>query len=277
MAQSLNQSLNLGAVSPAKRLMIALTGGAGLILLGGSSALVGLNSHLTALQTTAQQKQKEVDGSEGIAKRYVATQAAYTEIQGRLQCLETSVSPKAYVPTLLGQLQGLAATTHLHVLSVRPSAPPPVATAAPIVHPAAVAAGTAPGPVAPAPPPPPPYDTLDIAVDVSGTYADTATFLYSLTRFPKIISVTSVQMHPDAQADKTPGALPGVATSLKLTAFMFHGGGTDTAPVAGAALAGIVPAVTAGTVSGAAGRAATGAVGATKAANARGAVGVGTL
>jgi len=272
MAQSLNQGLTLSAVPPAKRLMVALMGGAGLILLGGGGAVVGLNSHLAALQTAAAQKQQEVDGSEGIAKRYVATQAAYTETQGRIQCLEASVSPKSYVPTLLGQLQGLAATTHLSVLAVRPTAPPPVA---PPVRPVAGAAGA---PPAPAAPPPPPYDTMDIAVDVTGTYADTATFLYSLTRFPKILSVTSVQMHPNAQTDKDhPGAPPTVATSLKLTAFMFHGDGADVPPASGAARAGVVPPVTTGTVAGAVGRAAAGAVGATKAANARGAVGVGTL
>ena len=284
MAQSLSSpSQSLKAAPLAKRLMLALMGGAGLILLGGGGALVGLNSHLAALQTTARQKQAEVDGSEGIAKRYLTTQTAYTETQDRIQCLEASVPPKSYVPTLLGQLQTLAATTHLNVLAVRPAAPPPPAAPVP-VRPAAGGDAAAAGAAAPKAPPPPPYDTLEIAVDTTGTYADTAAFLYSLTRFPKIISVTAVQMHPSASTDKAnPQAAPTVTTNLKLVAFMFHA--DDAAPgatVQPAALTSpVVPSVTPpaapGTVAGAAGRAAAGAVGATQAANARGAVGVGTL
>lgn len=293
MAQNLNPGLpnqSVKAAPPAKRLMMALVGGAGLILIGGGGALVGLNSHLAALQTTAQEKQKEVDGSEGIAKRYVSTQEAYNETQGRIQCLEASVSPKSYVPTLLGQLQALAATTHLNVLAVRPTLSTPPAAAVPVRPATGGDAAAAGGDVKKAPPP---YDTMDIAVDTTGAYADTATFLYSLTRFPKIISVTSVQMHPNPQADKAhPYAPPMVTTNLKLTAFMFHEDGAGTPGAPGAATAQAVPPAaalpatfssptippaSAGTISGAAGRAAAGAVGATKAANARGAVGAGTL
>ena len=293
MAQSLSPvSEGSGATPLTKRLMIALMGGAGLILLGGGGALVGLNSHLAGLQAAVHQKQHEVDGSEGIAKRYLSTQDAYTQTQNRMQCLEASVTPKSYVPTLLGQLQALAATTHLNVLAVRPAAPAPPAP--PVARPAA-GGDTPAGAEVKKTPPPPPYDTLGIDVDVTGTYADTATFLYSLTRFPKIISVIAVQMHPAGLTDKTnPHAAPLVSTSLRLVAYMFHDAAVDTAlpTTPGAFVAqtmpggsirpavfstsGIPPAAV-GTVSGALGRAASGAVGATKAANARGDVGVGTL
>lgn len=285
MAQSLsplNQSLK--AAPAGKRLMMALMGGAGLILLGGGGALVGMNSHLAGLQTTVRQKQQEVDGSEGIAKRYVSTQEAYTQTQSRIQYLEASVSSKSYVPTLLGQLQTLAATTHLSVMAVRPAPPAPFAPPAAPAHPAAAGNAAATASDAKKAPPPPPYDTLNIDVDTIGTYADTAAFLYSLTRFPKIISVTAVQMHPNGATDKTnPHAAPTVTTNLKLIAFMFHEDGADAPAAPGAAMAQVVPSsstippAAVGTISGAAGRAAAGAVGATKAANARGAMGVGTL
>jgi len=303
MAQSLSPlNQHLKAAPVAKRLMMALMGGAGLILLGGGGALVGLNSHLAGLQTTARQKQQEVDGSEGIAKRYLSTQEAYTLTQSRMQCLEASVSPKSYVPTLLGQLQALAAATHLSVQAVRPAPPAPfVPPAAPVRSAtggdAATASSDAKSDAKKATPPP--YDTLGIDVDVNGTYADTATFLYSLTRFPKIISVTAVQMHPGGPTDKAdPHASPTVTTNLKLIAFMFHEDGADTPGVdtPGAAPARAVsstttpsmtpaaalsspapPPAAVGTLSGAAGRAAAGAVGATKAVNARGAVGIETL
>lgn len=293
MAQSLSPlNQNFRAAPITKRLMMALMGGAGLILLGGGGALVGLNSHLASLQTTARQKQQEVDGSEGIAKRYLSTQAAYTQTQSRMECLEASVSPKSYVPTLLGQLQALAATTHLSVTAVRPAPPAPFAPpATPVRSAAGGDAATASNDTKSDSKKvvPPPYDTLGIDVDVNGTYADTATFLYSLTRFPKIISVTAVQMHPGGPTDKTNShAAPTVTTNLKLIAFMFH---EDSAAPAGAAPSAAapytpqaaalsppaIPPTAVGTISGAAGRAAAGAVGATKAANARGAVGIETL
>ncbi len=254
---------------PAKRLIPILFGGAGLVLLGGGGILVGLNSKLTSLQTSAQQKDAEVSSSEQIAHRYQTTLDDYTQTQARLQYLETSVSDKSYVPTLLAQLQGLAAQTHLTMSAVRPSEPPPAP--APAARPAGGAGGDAAVVGAKKAPPPPPYDTLTVAVDVSGSYADTSMFLYSLTRFPKIISVSSVDMHP---GQATPGGPMILATSLKLTAFIFHDA-PDAAPPTGlpavaAAPASPVPAPAAsGTVGAAVGRAAFGAVSATQAASTR--------
>ena len=271
MAQNLSSA---GSRPPAKRLIPILLGGAGLVLLGGGGVLVGLNSKLTSLQTSAQQKDAEVSSSQQIAHRYQATLDTYTQTQAHIQYLETSVSDKSYVPTLLAQLQGLAAQTHLSMSAVRPTLPPPAA--APVPAPAAGADGAAVG--TKKAPPPPPYDTLDVGVDVSGSYADTSMFLYSLTRFPKIISVDSVEMHPAAT---TPGGPQVVATSLKLTAFMFHDAPDGTQPTGPATASALQPAAAAPaprllipgpapaslTPGGAAGRAAFGAVSATQAAN----------
>lgn len=268
-----NPNLSSPAKPPAKRMLFILMGGAGLVLLSGGGILAGLNSKLTTLQASAQQKDAQVSSSQQIAHRYQTTMDSYTQTQARIKYLEASVSDKSYVPTLLAQLQDLAAQTHLTVSSVRPSAPPPAAAAA--AAPADSGTDTA-GAKKPLPPP---YDTLSVAVDVSGTYADTSIFLYSLTRFPKIISVGSVQMHPGAPA--APGLPAQVQTNLKLTAFMFHdseaAAATPAAATVGTAPAGSpgpagadgVPQAAAGTVAGAAGRAATGAAAVTKAANTR--------
>lgn len=254
---------------PAKRLIPILLGGAGLVLLGGGGILAGLHSKLTSLQTSAQQKEAEVSSNQQIAHRYQTTLDTYTQTQAHIQYLETSVPDKAYVPTLLAQLQGLAAQTHLTVSAVRPTAPP--AVAAPALAPPPPSGGASdPALGAKKAPPPPPYDTLDVAVDVSGSYADTSLFLYSLTRFPKIISVGSMSMHPGTAA---PGGPEIVVTNLKLTAFMFHDA-PGTAPPAGLASAAQPPVPVSapgpgGIVSAAAGRAAFGAVSATQAANTR--------
>ncbi len=254
------------------RLTPILLGGAGVILLGGGGILAGLNSKLTSLQTSAQQKDAEVSANQQIAKRFQTTQDNYSDTQAHLKYLETSVSDRSYVPTLLAQVQTLAAQTHLAVSAVRPTPSPPAPAAAPA--PAASAEGGSGGVASAAKKAaPPPYDTLDVAVDVAGTYADTCTFLYSLTRFPKIVSVSGVQMHPGTPL---PGGKTLVTTNLKMTAFMFHDADSAAAPAAPAML---TPALTplgaaapppaAGTPMGAAGRAALGAAGATKAADTR--------
>lgn len=220
----------------AKRLMQVLMGGAGLVLLGGGGVLVGLNSKLTGLQTQAQQKEQEVGSSEQITRRYQQTQTTFDETQSRIKFLETSVSAKSYVPTLLSQLQTLAAQTHLTVTAVRPAAP------APPPPPVKKADGDAPATKKAAPPP---YDTLLVDVDVTGSYADTAAFLYGLTRFPKILSVAGAQMHPGAAApNAAPNAAPVIETNLKLVAFVFPDSGPDAAPAAPVPAMSAAPAAT---------------------------------
>lgn len=271
----------------AKRLVPILLGAAGVVLLGGGGVLVGLNSKLTTLQTSAQQKDAEVSSSQQIARRYQATLDNYNQTQAHIQYLESSVSDRAYVPTLLAQIQALAAQTHLSVAAIRPTASAPAAPPAPAPAsgdssggvPSAAAKKTA----------PPPYDTMDVAVDVAGSYADTSMFLYSLTRFPKIVSVDSVQMHPGT-APK--GGLAPITTNLKLTAFMFHDADASAAPGAAPvvptafvpppaavppAMTGAAPPAASPTVGGSVGRAATSAVSVTKTMNSRSASQLSTL
>ena len=279
MAQP-NPTLNhptLGAARPkppVKRLIPILLGAAGVVLLGGGGVLVGLNSKLTTLQTSAQQKDAEVSSSEQVAHRYQATLDNYNQTQAHIQYLETSVSDRAYVPTLLAQIQTLAMQTHLSVAAIRPTASAPAPPPAPA--PASGDSGSGVATAATKKAAPPPYDTLDVAVDVAGSYADTSTFLYSLTRFPKIVSVDSVQMHPGTALKG--GGPETITTNLKLTAFMFHDAAAANAPATASAASipaayvppaatAVVPPVASPTVAGSAGRAATGAVSVTKAAN----------
>ncbi len=297
MAQ-VSPNSTLGASKPAaKRLIPILLGAAGVVLLGGSGILVGLNSKLTTLQTSAQQKDAEVSSSEQVAHRYQATLDNYNQTQAHIQYLESSVSDRAYVPTLLAQVQALAAQTHLSVSAIRPTASAPAAPPAPA--PASGDSGNVPS-ASVKKAAPPPYDTMDVAVDVTGSYADTSMFLYSLTRFPKIVSVDSVQMHPGAALKGGPAL---ITTNLKLTAFMFHdadaSAAPSTAPAAAlvptaafvppasmptaaalpspGAMTGTAPLPANPTVGGSIGRAATGAVSVTKAANSRSASELSTL
>lgn len=253
-----------GAASP-KRTTQLLMGAAGLVLAAGGGVAFLMNSQIGQMQQTIAAKEAEVGSNEQVAQRYQQTLDAYNATATKTHFLESSVAAKSFVPTLLKQLQGLAAQTHLNVTSVRPGA----LTSPTPAKPAGVATADA-SAAAPAAEKkkPAPYDTLDIAVDIKGSYANTVTFLYGLTQFPKIVSVASAQMQPGPADTLTPGAPPVVTTNLHLTAFVFH----EDKKAASTMVAGaLVPAPAA------VGRAAAGAIGANRATGARSEVGVGTL
>lgn len=245
-----------------KKITQAFAGVAALTLVGGGGIIFLMSGRISAEHTREAKLSAQVGSSEDIAKRLQATQAAYNFTRSQIAFLETAVTEKSYVPTLLQQLQNLALTTSLSVTSVQPS---PITTPAP---PAGADKKKAPAP---------PYDTMDIDLHVVGSYADTVRFLYGLTHFPKVISVVSVQMSPGSGSSSPAGAkptMPQVTTDLRMTAFVFHddgsaapataAGATVTATAAGAS---VVPPIAAPTVFGAAGRAARGAVAATRAAD----------
>ena len=296
MSKSPSTSSSPAASAPPSmgRVMQILLGIAGLALIIGGIIIALMNAQISDFQKTAADKASKVGNSEQIAQRYQATLTTYNAMSARAQYLETSVSAKSYVPTLLQQLQGLAQQTHLTVNAVRPGA----ITAPPLPVKAASSGDNASGnaaPVAEKKAPPVPYDTLGIDVDVTGSYADTVAFLYGLTRFPKIISVAGVQLKPGAAAAAAPApgaapTTPQVMTSLHLTAFVFHdetpATSSSAAPATpGAAAAGVsaLPAPSApaapqaSVVSDAAQHAAVRATGASKAIQARSEIGLTTM
>jgi Tfp pilus assembly protein PilO len=302
-----------------KHLVQALIITAVAILLVGGALIALLNTNVAKLQSVADNKQAQVGSSEQVARRYDLTLSSYKDTIDHLKYLETSVTTTSYVPTMLEQIQALAQTTHLKVLSIRPSA---IVSAAPKKAAAAAdsssssssgSSSSSTGATASASKKAPPYDTVNITLDISGTFSETAAFLYDLTRFPKIVAVTSATLHPDSNGgDATPNPLgsPAIHSTLQVVAYLFHDDTTPAslptppsvgnpaaistatstattrltaatataAPVVGAAHPSIVPAPTnAATLSGAAQRAITGATGASNAARERTEVGVGTL
>lgn len=290
MLKSPNSSRSSAAPSMARvTQVLMIVAGAALVM--GAVVLLLMHARINNLQKSALDKEAKVGSNEQIARRYDATLATFNATKARAQFLESSVSAKSYVPTLLQQLQELAAQTHLSVDAVRPGPilAPVVAKAAAPSDSGASAPADAPAKKAP----PPPYDTLGIDVDVTGSYANTVAFLYGLTRFPKIVSVDAAQITPGSAAP-TPGSGPSLmlSTKLHLTAFVFHDSTSPAAvgvPATVAAAAGLRPSPAPGVASGqgflpsshlvgdAAGHAAGSAVGASKAANARSEVGVQTM
>jgi Tfp pilus assembly protein PilO len=259
-----SKNLDLSIRDP-KKVMYGFIGAAAAMFVLGGGLTFWLNGKIQALEVQHAKITSEVGGSEQIADKLQNTQAIYTQTCQEISMLDHSVTQKSYVPTLLQQLQTLATKNDLTLTSVQPSE---------ITSPVPPASTSTTGTAAAKTPPPPPYDTMDINVNTEGSYAQTQQFIYGLTRFPKILSVVSIQMSPGASATKGASA-PIVTTSLHLTAYIFPDPTTPpatsspTQPTPLRAASVIVPAPTAPTPSGAVGRAALGALSVTKAGNAQ--------
>jgi Tfp pilus assembly protein PilO len=192
-----------------------------LVLFAGGALVYLMNSQITDMSNTLSGKESEVGGKQQVASQYNATLDLYNKTAARTQFLEASVTPKSFVPTLLSQLQALAAQTRLQVLDI---------------HPGAITSGTSAPSTDGKPAPKQPYDTMDIGLDVTGSYRDTMTFLYDLTTFPKIVSVSGVQFHPNGTTKDLSGqSVPLISTTMHFTAFVFHDSGNAATATAAAA------------------------------------------
>jgi len=168
-------------------------------------------------------REEQVANSRKIAQRLEFSRDQYVEAHDRLRLLERSVSPAAYIPTLLKQLENTGRQVHLKVLAVRPRPEPvaPVNSAANRSgNPEEQQSATSASPPPRKRPAPKTYDTLHIDIEVEGSYWNTMAFLQRLTEFPKIVAVDGLQIMPTAQPC-SPRTSPLLTIQLSLRAFVF--------------------------------------------------------
>lgn len=162
--------------------------------------------------------EKQLKESQRIAETEQDSLNRYLDTKAQIKYLEASVSTQAYVPTLLKQLEHMGRSVNLKVIGVRPK-PNEAKPARQASSGGEGEAASADQEAASKPPPPKPYDEAEIEVTLEGTYMNALEFLSSLTSFPKIIAVNTVQMDPVA----TPylvGA-PRLTITMSVTAFVF--------------------------------------------------------
>jgi Tfp pilus assembly protein PilO len=177
----------------------------------------------------AQNKVLNLQAQEGtslqIAKRYQTTLQSYDDTSSKLQFLETSVAPNQYIPTLLQQLQTLAQTTHLQVISIKPG---PLASSvkkpAVVAVPAPTSAGaqaTGTGPTKT--PAAPPYDTQPFQLTVNGTFPQIMSFIYALPHFPKIMTLKTMTLSPKGATGAAAKTIvqPTLNATLAIDAYVF--------------------------------------------------------
>jgi len=169
----------------------------------------------------------EVSDGQRIARRQALARNLLEEDRSRLRFLEIGVSDKAYVPTLLKQVEELGAATRNRVLGVRPQAAAAAQTRLQQRRdPESQAAGEKrPGETgpdgAPVEEPEEPYERLGIEVSIVGTYATSQDFIARLTRFPKIIAVDEVSIQPHrATSPREAVSLASLDVKIKVTAFV---------------------------------------------------------
>lgn len=204
-------------INPSKKALGIMTGGAVLLFLACGLLFFNLNSRLNTLQARVDEKEQKLAGSRKIARQLSDVEQEYQDAQAKLAILESGVSTKAYVPTLLRQIEDLGKSVNLRVVGVRPKAPE--------VQPAPVSK-SADGEKPKEKKKVDPYDKLDIDINVNGKYWDVVRFLDKITCFPKIIAVNNLKINQLAQ-DKAKGS-PTLDVQLNTTAFILK----ETAPQA---------------------------------------------
>lgn len=222
--------MKLPALNPNTRTITMLAAAAAALLFVGVFAYTACSHRLNVASAELQNKQKQVEDSKKIAWRLNDARDGYLKAQNELKFLETSVSTSEYVPTLLKQIERLAKSYNLKVVSIRPTKAPPPTSAAikrtsedPQAAPETASKTGAEAQKAPEKPKP--YDELKIDMEFDGKYWDARGFMYSLTSFPKIIAVNQLSAGPGS------GILPqkrspNLLVHLTVTAFVFRDAAT---------------------------------------------------
>ena len=203
-------------IKSSRQSCLILGGLTGFSLLTSIGIYAWQSGQLGEIQQQLVSKQARIANSEKIAREHTDVEQANANTRGELQDLETSVTQGEYVPTLLHQTADLARETKLKVNSLRPTLEP--APLPPLDVEAAKAFK------------PQPYDKIHIEMELVGRYWDVAQLLYRLTKFPKILTVESVQMTPPVTV--VGGTHDILTTKLKLTGFIFKLDGLPVKPAA---------------------------------------------
>lgn len=191
-------------VRPTKKLCTAMAAISGGIILSCIGLYVWQSGEMATREKVVVDKVNEVEHGEKVAMRLNQMQEDFSLTNGKLRYLESSVSPEAYIPTLLKQIDALAKSTDLKVIRFTHRTEK-----------------------APAPPTdkeklktfvPQPYDKEHMEMDVEGAYWNIARFIQRLTEFPKIIAVSSITATP--QSPET-GKSPVLASKIRMTGFVF--------------------------------------------------------
>lgn len=191
---------------------LLMVGATALVLLGSGGAgyyqfskLDEAGKRVSALRTKVQENQDA-------EAQLTELQAQVASSQEKLNHLEQGVPARAYIPTMMKELEMIGRDNGIEVLGVRPMAPKfasaPVAT----------------GEEGEKAPPPKAYDEQLIEVKGTGAYMNVLAFLASLETFPKIVAVSQVTLMPRETTDNGQEKITGpkrLEITVELRAYLF--------------------------------------------------------
>jgi Tfp pilus assembly protein PilO len=192
-------------LKPTKKVCIGMGGVTAAILLGSVGLWFWQSGDLEAKDKIVQAKHDQVENGERVARRLEEVKKEHDDTANKLKFLESAVSGKTYVSTMLKQIESMAVAEQLKVLKFDPKhepAPPPPTD-----------------PEAKKKWQPQPYDKEHADMQVQGTFWSVTRFINRLTRFQKIVAVDGVQLLP---LNAVSGSSPKLNATIKLTGFAFH-------------------------------------------------------
>ncbi len=187
---------------------------AGISLLGTGALTYFQTTQLAEVGNRVSELKQKVEEEGDVETKLETINNQVTESKSKLVHLEQGVPMRAYVPTMMTELEEIGKKNGIQVNGVRPMAakfPPPPAGKDKDGN--------------PLPPAKKAYDEQDIEVKGTGNYLNVLAFVSALERFPKIVQVTTVTMLPKNEAnvplDKPLGGSPTLEVTVELKAFLF--------------------------------------------------------
>lgn len=187
---------NLGPIVFLALTVLTFAGGVGGFYLGWT--------RLSKAQASLTKVKKDIRPESAVKRDLEASEVKLQESQGKLDHLETSVSQRDYVPTLLAELERLGGANGLKITGVRPKEEPKKASTS---DPKKEKPGKKTG-----------YEELIVEVKGSGSFGAIYAFVVSLEKFPKIVAIRSMDLAPRRSGRDEEGALE---MTLELRAFLF--------------------------------------------------------
>ncbi len=168
---------------------------AGTMLFGAVGLIYFLNQDIRNEKLLDATKAAQVTTAEQVANQYDSTLSNYNSTLGQMRFLEKPGAQNAFIPTLLPQIQKLAQSYGCEVSSMTPGV-----LASPGAAPGATPAASA-GDSKAAAPALSSYQTMTLSITLNGNYSSVMRFIYNLTRFPKIVTVKSLALHPGSSSN----------------------------------------------------------------------------
>jgi hypothetical protein len=211
---------------PTKGAIAVLCAALGLVILLSGGIFWVQRGWLAEATDQLADKQSELQDGRAIAKRREEARSKLEADRALIANLEPGVSSAAFVPTLLKQLEALATQTQNRVVGVRPQivaqSPSKIEQRRdPDAQAKGEANGGGSGDKKDKAPVEEPYTRLEIEVNLQGKFASAQRFVDQLMRFPKIVAVDQMSIHPKPAGEHDePGLLE---IQLKVTAFIMKG------------------------------------------------------